>query len=143
MNDLNNQKKRKRVHRLYAGLTSIAAAAILLFGIFIWQFTGNKPDELAHIRQFKQDIQCKRPILVLDNGSKLELQKLDTLLNDNQNGITTITREQIAYNTQKSDVIKYNTLIIPAGYSYRVKLADGSEVMLNAGSQLKISRAVV
>lgn len=139
VNDLNNQKKRKRVHRLYAGLTSIAAAAILLFGIFIWQFTGNKPDELAHIRQFKQDIQCKRPILVLDNGSKLELQKLDTLLNDNQNGITTITREQIAYNTQKSDIIKYNTLIIPAGYSYRVKLADGSEVMLNAGSRLKYS----
>ena len=33
--------------------------------------------------------------------------------------------------------IVYNTLIIPAGFTYNVTLADGTEVTLNAGSRLK------
>lgn len=33
--------------------------------------------------------------------------------------------------------IAYNTLIIPAGFTYNVTLADGTEVTLNAGSRLK------
>ena len=33
--------------------------------------------------------------------------------------------------------IEYNTLVIPAGYTYGITLADGTRVLLNAGSRLK------
>lgn len=36
-----------------------------------------------------------------------------------------------------SEPIRYNRVVIPAGFTYKVRLADGSVVTLNAGSELK------
>lgn len=38
---------------------------------------------------------------------------------------------------ERDTVIRYKKVIIPAGYTYQVLLADGSKVTLNAGSTLK------
>ena len=45
-----------------------------------------------------------------------------------------IVYDSVVNNTRE---IEYNTLVIPAGYTYNVTLADGTRVTLNAGSRLK------
>ena len=49
-----------------------------------------------------------------------------------------ITDDRVIYDTMPAvREIVYNRLIIPAGFTYNVTLADGTEVTLNAGSSLK------
>ncbi len=49
-----------------------------------------------------------------------------------------ITDNHITYDTVPSEKeMKYNSLVIPVGYTYDVTLADGTRVTLNAGSRLR------
>lgn len=130
-------RKKKKVHtrRLLKRISSVAAAVVVL-GFCIWQFTGDKTD-----RSFKteQSGQHGTPTLVLNNGLKLELQEAGNKLPDERHGIEKVTRERVVYRKEAGmkENVEYNTLIVPAGYSYSVELADGSVVTLNAGSRLK------
>lgn len=58
-----------------------------------------------------------------------------------QNGVSVVTRADgsIVYTAYDADSVtasKMNTLVTPNGGEYRVRLSDGSVVMLNAGSKL-------
>ena len=65
----------------------------------------------------------------------LKEKKMDSIV---QKSNIQIANNHIMYDTARTArEIAYNTLIIPAGFTYNVTLADGTEVTLNAGSRLK------
>jgi len=77
------------------------------------------------------------PTLILADGNSLNLKgkKMDSVV---QKSNIQIANNHIMYDTARTArEIAYNTLIIPAGFTYNVTLADGTEVTLNAGSRLK------
>ena len=80
--------------------------------------------------------------LVLADGKVLDLDK-DTELDIRENENTWITTDGniLQYETganKKTTVGNvYNTLIVPAGGEFSLRLSDGSRVWLNAGSKLK------
>ncbi len=129
------KKKKENARRLLKRISSMAAAVVVL-GFCVWQFMDDKTDRPAKIEQPGQH---GKPTLVLNNGLKLELQEAGNELPDERHGIEKVTRERVVYRKAvgANEGVEYNTLIVPAGYSYSVELADGSVVTLNAGSRLK------
>jgi len=86
----------------------------------------------------KQDIimpGTDKATLVLDDGSRIDLEKGDTFQTEyvNSNGEKLVYEETV----KKTKQAIYNQLIIPRGGQYFVKLSDGTKVWLNSETQLK------
>lgn len=78
--------------------------------------------------------------LELEDGSFMNIQLGETREIQTEKGEKISTQKQdILYydTTPKDNKIAYNTLKIPYGKTFKVRLSDGSLVHLNAGSQLK------
>ncbi len=87
------------------------------------------------------------PILTLNDGEKISLgdSSVDAIYTEKGGMISRKGNNEIVY-TEASNVDKiprYNTLEVPKGMSYKIVLADGSIVWLNAGSVLKFPVAFV
>jgi transmembrane sensor len=124
-----------------------AAASVLLFlTVGTYFFLHKKPVQQTAQNKI-HDIAPggNKAILTLADGKKI-------ILSDAQNGIiaqqgaSTIKKNsagEILYTVNKPGAensqspIQYNTITTPRGGEYRIKLPDGSEVWLNAGSSLK------
>jgi ferric-dicitrate binding protein FerR (iron transport regulator) len=82
----------------------------------------------------------KRATLVLDDGRSIELDKRpDSRIRQGQAEVVNVDTALLRY-TAENGAIKpagFNTLIIPRGGEYKIELADGSEVWLNAETQLR------
>ncbi len=128
----------------------VAAAAVLLFGIFAVYKYGfaNKSDkqEIAKANTLK-DIAPggNKAILTLADGTQIIL---DSAANGNltNQGNTKIIKldGKLAYNsTGNSSEILYNTITTPNGGQYQLILEDGSKVWLNAASSLRFPSAFV
>lgn len=133
---LKDRKKKKENTRRWLKRISSVAAAVVVLGFCVWQFMDDGTDRSVDMEQFGQH---GKPVLVLNNGLKLELQEAGNELPGGRHGIEKVTRERLVYRgaVGANEEVEYNTLIVPAGYSYSVELADGSVVTLNAGSRLK------
>ncbi len=90
----------------------------------------------------------QKAVLILSNGGTVDLENETSpaQIDENYVNITNIDK-QLSYASEKSSEapkeIIYNELITPRGGSYNLKLADGSEVWLNAGSKLKFPVAFI
>ncbi len=84
----------------------------------------------------------QKATLVLSDGQIHELDE-DKLLVEMKQGETRIVNQQnsLVYSTEEESIedrpIVHNELITPRGGGYRLQLADGTMVTLNAGSSLK------
>lgn len=122
------------------GITS--TAAVILCGVMfsLLRVDGEKDDEIEMAGDgdiAKHERAVVVPTLILSDGNCLDLEgkNMDTTIL--QSAIQ-VSDNHIKYDTLPSvKEIVYNTLVIPAGYTYNVTLADGTEVVLNAGSCLK------
>ncbi|KAF2516693.1 FecR family protein [Flavobacterium foetidum] len=132
-------KRNLRPYYKYA----VAAAVVLLIGIgYFAQTTNSVPSvnvekEVILTNRSENDI-----ILTLADGSKV-------VLNDQKNGVVAsqenvvITKDQdgqISYDDKAAPhpgKAQYNTLFIPHGRIFQVKLPDGTKVWLNSKSYLK------
>ncbi|MCK3685434.1 FecR family protein [Maribellus sp. YY47] len=124
-----------------------AAAFIFVLcslGIVIyWQKT-QPQKELIALEEIKFEPGIKKATLVLDNGSKLDLEaEKDTLI---QQAEVTIKNNDSRLNYQanhqrkkedKENTIVYNTLMVPRGGEYDLEFSDGTKVTINSGSVLR------
>ena len=118
-----------------------SVAAVLFCGLVfasLWVHEKEEVPEAAKVVSvIKMDHEFAVPTLILADGNSLNLKekKLDSIV---QKSNIQIANNHIMYDTARTArEIMYNTLIIPAGFTYNVTLADGTEVTLNAGSRLK------
>ena len=123
--------------RLYLQITSIAASVLLLAGTAIWwNDKDEEPIKQELVADWKEAIPGneKSTITTADNQT-VKLDNYQSIVKGNQ----LIARvegkdEKISVNVDK--VVGYNRLTVPAGGQHELALEDGTEVKINAASEL-------
>ena len=126
--------KKRRVRRKTRVMVlgaSVAASIVLIVGMFGLFHLKDERLPVALLSEWKpRDV-----TLILSNG---ELRSLKTLASDTIEEKGVVIRSDSAYleyrNTMEEQVaegIVYNELIVPKGGEYRLRLADGSLVIVN------------
>lgn len=81
----------------------------------------------------------KQAMLVLEDGSILQLQRVEGKKEVTSNAIT--NGNELVYSKKDSSennvVVEYNTVVVPKGGEYHVMLADGTKVWFNEETQLR------
>lgn len=118
------------------------AAGIFLLGAtaFFLLRKDNQPRQVITGTYITTPVNPKRAMLVLANGQSIELNKEpDSTIQQGQTEITNIDTSLLKYTARATDTrpAGFNTLIVPRGGLYKIQLADGSEVWLNAASRLR------
>ncbi len=139
---------KRPVHRIYFLKTARwwAAASIILLlgaGAYFMFFNKTEKNNLASLSQqerFKNDIAPAKQqvLLTLSDGST---KVLDTV----SNGTVTLqgatqavkTEGSIAYLKNKSTEVVFNTILTEKGRTFHLRLADGSDVWLDALSSIR------
>ena len=132
--------KKRRVRRKTRVMVlgaSVAASIVLIVGMFGLFHLKDERLPVALLSEWKpRDV-----TLILSNG---ELRSLKTLASDTIEEKGVVIRSDSAYleyrNTMEEQVaegIVYNELIVPKGGEYRLRLADGSLVIVNSESKLR------
>lgn len=112
---------------VYSLISSAAALAVLSFLLF---YTTDRQDIKTNIVKNEE---LKAPTLILSSGDNIALKMRDTL-----DEAIVLENNKLSYaGSNRGAVTKYNTVVIPKGYTYTVVLADSTEVFLNAGSELR------
>lgn len=130
----NKIEKKKSLRLKYAALISAAASIILLFTIFLnWNGESNQTSNLV-----SDTISCNEKAILVLNGKTYKLGKGKELLFE-ENGISIeSTGKEVAYKIsgRNHQTSKLNSIKIPRGGFYKIKLSDGSTVWLNSESSL-------
>lgn len=131
-------------HKVLTIFVRIAASMLIIIslgGLLYFHF-----DRFPHMQsryqfsELKNGIKTDKPLLVLSNGTKIELEKREskiTVLKDQdaiQINNDSIVKSQTSTDQNRNDV-KYNEVIIPFGEKSKLVLEDGTIVWLNAGSR--------
>lgn len=134
ISQLNFKKKQSEVRkRLIRYGSSIAAAAMAISFVAWYANEGKSP-----IQETTQ-VNIQKPLLILENGKKVDLTQGDEVFNSDNIAVNSVEL-RLTY-TDKDDssrnAVKYNTIVVPSRYTYNVVLSDGSQVKLNANSELR------
>ncbi|WP_339070946.1 FecR domain-containing protein [Chitinophaga sp. 212800008-4] len=126
---------------------AVAAAAVLLSGICVYWFSrpAHAPTPIPVAIHFDAPPGKSGAMLTLGSGQQI---LLDSAGNGRlaRQGATNLQKEegQLSYQRQRGssgDSLVYNTVSTPRGRQFRLVLADGTHVWLNAGSQIRFPAA--
>ena len=137
--DFKRNREGKRRRRLTVRMTRYAAAVVVVVGaaLAVWMFRGERPagKEEAIVPG------SSRATLVVASGETVVLGA------DGGEGVVDVTagrqakrlEDALVYDTTRTAVAaeEYNTLSIPRGGEFKLMLADGTLVHLNAATRLK------
>ena len=123
-----------RYAAVLAGILLLGAASLLLLK------RSNLPQPVIAGKYITEPVDHKKALLVLDDGRRIELDKNpDSSIRQGQVEIRNTDTALLRY-TAATGAIQpagFNTLVVPRGGEYKIELADGSEVWLNAETQLR------
>lgn len=132
--------KKNRTVKMYSKWLRYAAVMLLpimLIGLYFLSKQDAKLPSIANVNKTKDGY--KKATLILSDGSSVELgankaiNNLDgTQVFDDQTNALTYTKIENVNTTPT-----FNTLIIPKGNEYKLILADGTEVWVNADTRIK------
>ncbi|AXY73115.1 DUF4974 domain-containing protein [Paraflavitalea soli] len=136
---LEKQRTQKRmVHMRFLRYAAIIVGILLMGATGYLLLKTDKqpvPRDVVSGTYITEPLNHKRATLVLDDGRRLDLhQQADSTIHQGQTAINNIDTSLLKY-TAVTETLKpagYNTLIIPRGGKYKIELADGTEVWLNA-----------
>ena len=134
-------RQRKTYRFSYLRWTSYAAAAIIALLVILNIFAPSKNSKETDLLTNQLEInQANEPVLILENGEKVSLQKDSFSL---QKNYATIHKKDasISYKSDNQETDNETTevqhrLVIPKGKTYDLLLTDGTHVWLNAETEL-------
>ncbi|GAA4298368.1 FecR family protein [Aestuariibaculum suncheonense] len=136
---IREEKRKERRLKIYrwSGYAAAIVVVALLIGNFVFNgLVGNSKDELVPV-VVNNNIKPgeNKAVLTLDDGEEIIFTKGASM--QTQDAIS--NGEELVYkpNESTSKKIVFNTLTIPRGGQFFVKLSDGTQVWLNSESQLK------
>lgn len=117
--------------------TSIAASVALMVSLFLIFRADNEKSPVFQMTEGKPgDV-----TLVLSNGERMNVKNLPRGVIEERGGIICPDSAYLEYRNTKmkqmDEKIVYNELIVPKGEEYRLRLADGSLVIVNSESRLR------
>ncbi|WP_343569608.1 FecR domain-containing protein [Sphingobacterium sp.] len=137
---LNNKKRNGRSFGKWS-LGIAASIVFLLGGFLLWQgdFDAFLSEDKRVIVSKKQDIApaTSGAVLVLADGTKVSLNGDSTKTLTKNNNLIGNSNELVVKQTDQPIPLQYNSLIVPKASFYKMTLADGTKVWVNALSQLK------
>ena len=139
--DRSKEATRSRVVRLER--LAIAASVVLLMsvGIFLFWHLSDLETQQNPVAFKENDLQPggNKATLTLADGKQVVLDSLSVGKPLRQGASVIVNHSgHLAYNTEdKSEDIAYNILTTPRGGQYKLTLADGSKVWLNAKSSIR------
>lgn len=136
------RRKVRRVVFIRSAVSIAAALAVLSLLVYVVADGVYSPErEVAQTTQPEGDI-IRVPTLVVDGSHRVSLvggQVEDILLHSKQ--IENVGEKRISYAVHSDEaedlVMDSNTIIVPAKFNYTIVLADSTEVILNAQSELR------
>lgn len=135
--ELKRREKRKQWRIWYrSGIAAVVAIALATMAWLKWQQMGignGSAEELLN--------EIKVPTLITLNDNRILSQETLNLQNAGEGYKVQAEKDVHVADSLKrrsplATVIRYHQIVIPAGYTYKVELADGSRVILNAGSKM-------
>lgn len=125
---------RRRRRTIRTAAAAAAAAVILSLGIHqSLTFTAERPDDGSSADRLAE---FRVPTLITTVGGD-EVVSCTALEPNASDGAYEIDGAQAGeLPADAAEVVRHNTVVIPAGYTYKIRLADGSEITLDAGSEL-------
>ena len=136
-------RQRKLLKRVYRSVACLLLLLSVGGGILLLR---------RESREVTTDLQLTRSIcpgkdkaiILLSNGEKVDIDLLSDSLPYHANGFV-VEKDSgiIKYSGVQLTEVTYNTIIIPRGGEYQVKLSDGTTVWLNAESRLKIPTSFI
>lgn len=146
---LQSRDKSKDVERLVSHLDSIkttrklsikrvliVAAALIAVTFTVRVSHDLMKDHVTYIAYHSELPKNETPTLILSNGEKVSLSEIKEETKNVEFKKTGENKLKSITDSTASKEVKFNTIIVPAGYSYTVELSDGSLVTLNSGSKL-------
>lgn len=133
---------RPKSRSLYYWLSAAACVAVIFTTVFVMK---KRPVHVVPVEIIVQEIPAgkKSAELTLANGEKVALEDQTLQLRETTGTLITNDKsQQLAYQTDTftrpdETGLIYNTLKIPSGADYMVRLADGSKVRLNCETTLR------
>lgn len=137
LNGRKNKKQNKINYKLIVSSISIAAAVISLSFLLL---NYEKSENLVVVD--RHHINDKSlPTLVVNGGEQINLFAVNnnTIVENDNGSIKKVDNSKLMCISNNIDETKvtYNKLVIPKSYTYSIVLCDGTEVMLNANSELE------
>lgn len=110
---------------------------LLIGGIYLLSKSNLKVEEVASIKKEKGTL--KKPTLILGDGRSVELDASKSINNSDGAEIFANEANALVYKiAQNPDALPiFNTLVVPKGGEYKLILADGTEVWVNADTRIK------
>lgn len=130
------ERESKRYFKIV--LTTALSLASAVAAIFILIYSPEPDNQIISVESKESVINV--PTLLLGNGENINLDDEQTTIVNEQYQIDKSEYKKILYKSLKEDeksAVSYNTIIVPSKYTYTVAFEDGSEVLLNANSELR------
>nr|WP_084407067.1 FecR family protein [Pedobacter panaciterrae] len=139
------QDNNKKKIRKYGFLKYAAVFALILSSIGFWLMYSkqqDKPEMPLAVHKYKDDVLpgSNVAVLVLSDGKKVSLDSAEVVLQEKDGTKMSGRKGGLSYiNGQSSgqEELLYNTLIVPKAGTYNLTLPDGTNVWLNAMSELR------
>lgn len=133
--NMRRQSIRKNLIRL-----SVAASLLMALGAVWLLVERDRPEDCVKMAETVVEPGTCRAFLQLSSGERIVLEKSGQRDLQETAGSIRIDSGKVVYSapvaSQPENVV-YNTLSVPHGGEYRLLLADGTAVHLNAGSELR------
>lgn len=127
---LTKRKSRAVLYKISSGV----AAAVLLLALLVGYDAKDKAMIATTHPAKAMRVNSLKPTLLLEGGQQIELSD-KTITND-----FVVENNKLNYKGAKENVyqqeVKYNTLSVPKQCTFKIELEDGTEVTLNANSEL-------
>lgn len=134
---INTKNKKSPVRRLVFTALKYAAALLLLFSLTVSYYYYQKADQLDNIaKQLTIGVDQNNSQLILADGNKVLIGEKRSEIVYQNNGEIIINKNDTVNFSSKTQIEKYNQLIIPFGKKSSITLPDGTIAHLNAGSRL-------
>lgn len=134
---LKNEKRKKTFRKRLSYISISVASAIIVVSFSIYNVLDTTPkQETPMVSQITFD----KPTLILSSGENLDLTTIGEKIISEDFVAKNSSNNQLSYENNSAsskEKVVYNTIVVPAEYSYNVTLEDGTEVFLNAKSELR------
>ncbi|ERJ58337.1 hypothetical protein M472_06110 [Sphingobacterium paucimobilis HER1398] len=139
-----NINKAKVIRFSWKKYAVACVALLVLFSISVRLYQTGRDTEVERTIVTTKRLERKNvlaPLLTLSDGEQISLSDstIGSIYTEGGELITRQAHKELVYTEMSDEVgaMRYNTLSVPQGMSYKVVLSDGSIVWLNAGSVLK------